>query len=468
MVRFGFGGSTGGSRNIHEIMCFQASPQNSAASSAGLNQKQTAKVQTGTQVYFAFYNPNNWTGSMTSQYLDSADGVNLQIDPIVNWDASCNLTGVPGGADLRLHRRARTHRRPRTRTPGRVMLTYNDATVSGIPFTWSGAGATPLSAGEQAKLDYFRSDPASSAVWPFASNLRLEYLRGQRGDEQNRLRRRPRGLTAGRTPGPAPRPPAFAPRTSVLGDIIDSSPTWVGAPDRDFPAIWSDYLYPATAMPENSGPTYATFKTEQTSRMNVVYAGANDGFMHGFRTGFFDANGPSTARHHGSLYGDRQRRPGSDRVHAGVCGERHQCRQYLQQHDGHASPDPSRITRARCMRTSSASTARRETAICITTVRGTPGWWAASAAAAATSTRSMSPTPASARPGNFSQANASSIVIGEWYSSLTYAVTGHRPLQLDGFRRARRISTARTSGPAARASARPTAFRRSGASTTRL
>ena len=33
-------------------------------SSAGLNQKQIAKVQTGTQVYFAFYNANNWTGSL--------------------------------------------------------------------------------------------------------------------------------------------------------------------------------------------------------------------------------------------------------------------------------------------------------------------------------------------------------------------------------------------------------------------
>src|SRR6202034_2658223 len=94
-VRFGFAGSTGGSRNVHEIMCFQAQPQNSASSSAGLNQKQTAKVQTGTQVYFAFYNPNGWTGSITSQYLDSANGTTLQIDPLVNWDGSCVLTGVP-------------------------------------------------------------------------------------------------------------------------------------------------------------------------------------------------------------------------------------------------------------------------------------------------------------------------------------------------------------------------------------
>ncbi|HTV97608.1 MAG TPA: hypothetical protein VME42_16505, partial [Steroidobacteraceae bacterium] len=56
-VRFGFAGSTGGSRNIHEIMCFQATPANLSQSSAGINQKQSAKVETGTQAYFAYYSP---------------------------------------------------------------------------------------------------------------------------------------------------------------------------------------------------------------------------------------------------------------------------------------------------------------------------------------------------------------------------------------------------------------------------
>ena len=291
MVRFGFGGSTGGSRNVHEIMCFQASPQNSAASSAGLNQKQSAKVQTGTQVYFAFYNPNNWTGAVTSQYLDSPDGVNLQIDPIVNWDGSCNLTYVPAGQSC-----ATTNVPGPTPAQdpdlGRVMLTYNPAS-GGIPFTWSAAGATQLSAGEQAKLNDFDPTANSNPTWPFASNLRLEYLRGQRGDEQNAFGADPAASPQVATMPPAPPPPptGFRQRTSVLGDIIDSSPTWVGPPIAAFPTTWSDFLYPATVMPENSGPTYATFKSANTSRMNVVYTGANDGFLHGFRTGFFDPSG---------------------------------------------------------------------------------------------------------------------------------------------------------------------------------
>jgi len=82
-VRFGFAGSTGGSDNIHEIMCFQANPQTTTQSSAGLNQKQSSKLQTGTQAYFAFYNPTNWSGSVTSQYLvvSPTDANLLEVSP---------------------------------------------------------------------------------------------------------------------------------------------------------------------------------------------------------------------------------------------------------------------------------------------------------------------------------------------------------------------------------------------------
>jgi type IV pilus assembly protein PilY1 len=56
---FGFAGSTGGDTNIHEIMCFRATPVNQSSSSAGANQQQAAKIQAGSQVYFAYYNPDN-------------------------------------------------------------------------------------------------------------------------------------------------------------------------------------------------------------------------------------------------------------------------------------------------------------------------------------------------------------------------------------------------------------------------
>lgn len=59
--------------------------------------------------------------------------------------------------------------------------------------------------------------------------------------------------------------PLYRKRTHVLGDIIDSTPTYVGAP-----------LFAYT----DAG--YAAFKSAQSSRTPVVYAGANDGMLHAF------------------------------------------------------------------------------------------------------------------------------------------------------------------------------------------
>jgi type IV pilus assembly protein PilY1 len=293
-VLFGFAASTGGSNNIHEIMCFQAQPQNSASSSAGLNQKQTAKVQTGTQVYFAFYNPSNWTGSLTSQYLvaPTGDPNGLEISSVVNWDASCVLTGVPTGQVC-----ATTQvpgliapETPDAGTTGcgsttssppctRQIWSWNDSSKTGIPFTWSTTGTTSLSTNEQTNLNIgtFPTPPSGTE----AANSILEYLRGIRADEQTPYGYGPYTPTVSAS--------GFRARTSVLADIVDSSPTWVGPPSASFPNNWVDSLYPAETLTENSGTnTYASFETTYASRMNVVYAGANDGFMHGFRSGYFN------------------------------------------------------------------------------------------------------------------------------------------------------------------------------------
>jgi len=45
---FGFAGSTGGSTNIHEIMCFQAAATNTSGSSATVNENSKAQARTGT------------------------------------------------------------------------------------------------------------------------------------------------------------------------------------------------------------------------------------------------------------------------------------------------------------------------------------------------------------------------------------------------------------------------------------
>lgn len=257
-VRFGFAGSTGGSTNVHEIMCFQAAPQSESGTSAGINQKQSAKVLTGTQVYFAYYNTNDWPGSLTSQYIevDPANPSDLIYAPVANWDASCVLSGIATGATCAATGVSGLVA-PQAPT-ARTILTWNGTT--GVGFEWSN-----LTSAQQALLD-----PSGTSAAP----NELNYLRGVRSNEINSV-----GVGLYRA------------RASVLGDIIDSSPTFVGPPSQGYTAAWTDLLDAGTAPtpPENAGSaqTYPAFVSAEQTRTNVVYAGANDGLLHGFRSGSY-------------------------------------------------------------------------------------------------------------------------------------------------------------------------------------
>jgi type IV pilus assembly protein PilY1 len=275
-VRFGFAGSTGGSRNVHEIMCFQATPADTSASSAGLNQKQSAKVQTGSQVYLAYYNPQTLAGSVTSQYLLTDSNNDLFISPTINWDGSCVLTGVPVGSNCDTTGPAGTGT-PLSPPSGRVMLSWNYATSSGsaapTAFEWASLSSTA-----QGLLDTGDTAPITAT--------RLNYLRGDRSLEQV-----PTSTTTFSG--------IYRDRTSVLGDIVDSSPTWVGPPQAGYPNTWSDLIHSTgDPYPENSGESYGVFSGANTGtgpvenqRTNVVYVGANDGALHGFRSGSYTASG---------------------------------------------------------------------------------------------------------------------------------------------------------------------------------
>jgi type IV pilus assembly protein PilY1 len=277
--RFGFGGSTGGSNNIHEILCFQAANLVQSASGAGANEKQSAKIETGVQAYFGFYNPNDSTGKLTAYSLGVNTSGTITIAPNATWDASCVLTGSlacntmsatgTGGPAVTVEA-----------PTSRVILTQSGAQplAGGMPLEWQ-AGETPT-ATQEASLEY--GDAAANV--PTYGEDRLYYLRGVRTNE---------------IPSTGPTATQFLrKRDSVLGDIQNSSPAWVGPPGAPYSATWGDRLYPAASMPENTGTqTYAEYASGttanggQATRLNVVYVGSNDGLMHGFRTGAFNADG---------------------------------------------------------------------------------------------------------------------------------------------------------------------------------
>jgi len=143
-------------------------------------------------------------------------------------------------------------------------LSWNGSQGIAFQFPSLTSGAT----GQQATLD--QGDPL-----PYNAK-RLSFLRGDRSNEQNIS-----GVGLYRA------------RTSVLGDIVDSSPAWVGPGSSPYTSTFTDKIGTSPSFPENTGQSYTTFKTQiggAQTRMNVVYAGANDGLLHGFRSGSYDAN----------------------------------------------------------------------------------------------------------------------------------------------------------------------------------
>jgi type IV pilus assembly protein PilY1 len=114
------------------------------------------------------------------------------------------------------------------------------ATKSTVPFLWAS-----LTADQQAALN------AGDAL----GEQRLEFLRGSTSAE----------FSDTNVAGKFRQRPKIGNRTNVLGDIINSSPVYVGKPRTDI---------------SESG--YQSFYDNNFKRAAAVYAGANDGMLHAF------------------------------------------------------------------------------------------------------------------------------------------------------------------------------------------
>lgn len=243
---FGFTSGTGGGSNVHEITCFKAAPINVAGTSAGSNVQQSSRVEAGSQVYLSYYHPLNDWGQLTASNLVSDASGNVSISAKANWDASCVLTGgscAATGASNTAQASA-----------SRQILSWDGTT--GIAFQYAN-----LAPSQQ------------TAMGGSADGVnRVAYLRGDRSLE----------LTSSGTG-------TFRRRDGVLGDIVNSSPAWVGYPSLPYSVAGNDLLK-ATAVAE-FGSSYASFVSSNKQRMNVVYSGSNDGLLHGFESGSFDASG---------------------------------------------------------------------------------------------------------------------------------------------------------------------------------
>jgi type IV pilus assembly protein PilY1 len=188
----------------------------------------SAQLSTEAVVYVAQFNSNRWQG-------------NLLAYPIVNLNTG-ELAAAPkwSAADLLTARDVTA--RPRT------ILTYsNRAGVNdGVAFQWAS-----LSADMRRDL---RTNSAGTRDLASVGKARMRYLRGERDNEGTGLFLRE--------------------RLSMLADLVNSGPVYVGEPSLN----WPDFA----PFPEGAA-AYSAFKNGNAKdRQKIVYAGANDGMLHAF------------------------------------------------------------------------------------------------------------------------------------------------------------------------------------------
>lgn len=177
----------------------------------------TASLQSNSQVFIALFNSANWSGDLLAYDLDSFGN----ISSTSSWSAASQLDdGTPSASS-------------------RVIITRN--ATQGTAFQWSN-----LTSAQQADLNSLSAASGQDV---------LNYLRGDRSNE-----------TAGK----------LRIRDSLLGDIVNGSPVYVGTPSMQWPST--------APFPTSIGTTYSDFLAAQLSspRDAIVYAGSNDGMLHGF------------------------------------------------------------------------------------------------------------------------------------------------------------------------------------------
>ncbi len=217
----------------------QVASRTGSAASLSANGSSTSG---GTAIYQVLFNTSNWAGRLLARQLD----VNANIVADL-WEA-----GTSG---------LNTQNYLSSGTNGRNIITYNPTNAvgsRGVPFLWGNLNST--------QQDALNRTPTNTL--DTNGSARLDYLRGASLNEGTGLNFRTRicydinGVVLAACP----------PDVGKLGDIINSSAAYVGKPAFSYP----DAL---------ETPTYQSFRTApaQVGRTPMVYVGANDGMLHGFR-----------------------------------------------------------------------------------------------------------------------------------------------------------------------------------------
>jgi type IV pilus assembly protein PilY1 len=198
--------------SLNEVF-LELSEQTSSSSAVAANSTQ---LNNGTVVYQARFNSGDWSGELLA-YEFNLDGT---IGDLL-WNAG---ELIPEESN-------------------RAIYTSNSIS-SGVDFLWDNLTT--------AQQSYLNMD-VSGTIDNLGSD-RLDYLRGDQSNENQN-----NGV--------------FRDRISVLGDIVNSDPYYVGLPN---------YLYDRSGLSE--GGSYKSFRAGSSylTRPSIIYVGANDGMLHAF------------------------------------------------------------------------------------------------------------------------------------------------------------------------------------------
>jgi type IV pilus assembly protein PilY1 len=202
---------------------------------SGVSVSTTRISSDGAYVFQPGFDSSNWCGSLKKRRLTVDKDDQVRIAESATWDAGQILTG-----------KGETASNPKPSARKIYTTSIEDGKfVSPIEFTWKDdpVGKEALAKTQQALFNISPVDGASDG----RGKDRVEYLRGERS------------LELGRTGG------IFRARGSVLGDIVNSNPLYVGAP--------------SSAV---QGDGYQKFRDDNKNRPRAVYVGANDGMLHAF------------------------------------------------------------------------------------------------------------------------------------------------------------------------------------------
>lgn len=186
----------------------------SSATSVATN---STRLDTNTKIYQARFNSGDWSGQILAFDVDDTDGtIGAQA-----WDAS---TLIPA-------------------ENSRKIYSYDPTAVGnkGILFEYAN-----LNTSQQALVDQNHLGTVDSL-----GTERVDYIRGDVSDEEQ---------NGG----------SFRDRTTLLGDVINSDPWFVGRVE--------DFGY--TSLPGTEGSSYITFRDSKLSRTPALYFGAGDGMLH--------------------------------------------------------------------------------------------------------------------------------------------------------------------------------------------